>query len=68
MPVYACRWPNGDFSVVQALDKEAAIIKLDEMDNAEGCPLIKLDECQVHFRLTDDGESSPFLVETLRGS
>ena len=36
--------------------KEAAIIKLDEMDNAEGCPLIKLDECQVHFRLTDDGQ------------
>ena len=47
MPVYVCRWPNGDCSVVQARTKQAAIIKLDEMDNAEGCPLIRLDECQV---------------------
>ncbi len=56
MPVYVCRWPNGDCSVVQARSKQAAIIKLDEMDNAEGCPLIRLDECQVHFRLTDEGQ------------
>ena len=26
------------------------------MDNAEGCPFIKLDECQIHFRLTDEGQ------------
>ena len=56
MPVYVCRWPNGDFSVVQARDKKVAIIKLDELDNAEGCPLIRLDECQIHFRLTDEGQ------------
>ncbi len=56
MPVYVCRWPNGDCSLVQARDQKAAIIKLDEVDNAEGCPLIRLDECQVHFRLTDDGQ------------
>ncbi len=56
MPVYVCRWPNGDCSVVQARTKQAAIIKLDEMDNAEGCPLFKLDECQIHFRLTDEGQ------------
>ena len=56
MPVYVCRWPNGDFSVVQARDKKTAIIKLDELDNAEGCPLIRLDECQIHFRLTDEGQ------------
>ncbi len=43
-------------SVVQARTKQAAIIKLDEMDNAEGCPFIKLDECQIHFRLTDEGQ------------
>ena len=56
MPVYVCRWPNGDCSVVQARDKKAAIIKLDEIENAEGCPLIKLDECQIRFRLTDEGQ------------
>ena len=27
MPVYACRWPNGDFSVVQALDKDHQGVK-----------------------------------------
>ncbi len=56
MPVYLCRWPNGDCSLVQARSKQAAIIKLDEVDNAEGCPLIRLDECQIHFRLTDEGQ------------
>ncbi len=56
MPVYVCRWPNGDCSVVEARTEQAAIIKLDEMDNAEGCPLIKLDQCQIHFRLTDEGQ------------
>ena len=56
MPVYVCRWPNGDCSVVQARDKKAAIIKLDEVANPEGCPLIKLDECQIHFPLTDEGQ------------
>ena len=46
------RAPN----VVQARTKQAAIFKLNEMDNAEGCPFIKLDECQIHFRLTDEGQ------------
>ena len=41
---------------MQARDKKAAIIKLDEVANPEGCPLIKLDECQIHFRLTDEGQ------------
>ena len=49
-------WPNGDCSVVQAQTKQDAIVKLDELDNAERCPLIKLDECQIHFRLTDEGQ------------
>ena len=30
-----------------------AIAKLDEMSNAEGCPMTVLPECQVHFHLTD---------------
>ena len=56
MPVYLCRWPNGDCSLVQARDKRTAIIKLDEIANAEACPIIRLNECQVHFHLTDDGQ------------
>ena len=36
MPVYLCRWPNGEVSIVQARDKTDAIFRLDEFDNAEG--------------------------------
>lgn len=56
MGIYLCRWPNGDCSVVWAPTKKAAIIKLDEAGDADGCPITSLRECQVHFRLTDDGQ------------
>jgi hypothetical protein len=56
MPLYLCRWPNGDCSVVWARTKEDAIVELDQVGNAEGCPLIPLRHFQVHFRLTDDGQ------------
>jgi len=36
MPVFMCRWPNGDFSFVSARNKSKAIEALDEIDNAEG--------------------------------
>ena len=56
MPMYLCRWPNGDCSVVQARNEQDAIIKLDEVANPEGCPLIPLQQFQVHFHLTDNGQ------------
>ncbi len=56
MPLFLCRWSNGDCSAVLAQSKQDALIKLDEVANAEGCPLVRLDDFQVHFRLTDDGE------------
>ena len=56
MPLYMCRWPNGDCSVVWATNKVEAIEILDEVDNAEGCPLLALRDFMVHFRLSDDGE------------
>jgi len=37
MPLYLCRWPNGDCSFVQAATKGEAIELLDEIANAEGC-------------------------------
>jgi hypothetical protein len=55
MPVFACRWTNGDVSFVLAPSKEAAIEQLDEVDNAEGCPIIQVPEFQIHLKLTDDG-------------
>jgi hypothetical protein len=56
VPVFLCRWPNGDCSVVMARSKADAIEKLDEVANAEGCPMVELSEAQVHFALTDDGQ------------
>lgn len=56
MPLYVCRWQNGDFSVVQANNKEHAIEMLDEAENAEGLPLYAISDFMVHFRLADSGE------------
>ena len=56
MRLFLCRWPNGDCSLVAARSKADAVEKLDEVANAEGCPIIELSGAQVHFALTDDGE------------
>lgn len=56
MPVFLCRWPNGDCSVVLARNKAAAVEKLDEVANAEDCPIVELSQAQVHFALSDDGQ------------
>jgi len=55
MPVFICRWPNGDFSLVSARNKSKAIESLDEIANAEGCPLSVVEDFMVHFRLEEDG-------------
>ena len=55
MPVFMCRWPNGDSSFVLARNKSKAIEALDEIDNAEGCPLSVVEDFMVHFYLDDDG-------------
>jgi hypothetical protein len=39
-----------------ARSKADAVEKLDEVANAEGCPMVELSEAQVHFALTDDGQ------------
>lgn len=56
MPVYICRWPNGDFSVVSAMNKQLAIELLDEVGNAEGCPISVIKDFMVHFALKDSGD------------
>jgi len=55
MPVFLCRWPNGDCSVVSARTEAEAIEHLDEVANAEGCPITQLSHLQLHFTLTDEG-------------
>ena len=56
MPLYLCRWPSGDCSVVKARTKGEAVELLDGVANAEGCPITVLDDCMAHFQLTKDGE------------
>ena len=56
MPVYLCRWLNGDASFVWASNRDNAEIVLDEIDNAEGCPFRIVREFMAHFHLTDDGK------------
>ena len=56
MPIHLCRWPNGDCSFVFAANKGEAIECLDEVGNAEGCPLTPIPEFMAHFRLADTGE------------
>ena len=55
MALYLCRWENGDFSIVQASNRECAIEMLDEEANAEGLPLYVITDFMAHFRLTDEG-------------
>ena len=56
MAMYLCRWPNGEFSIVNAATKEDAIILLDEWGNAEQASLKRMPDCMFDFRLTDDGQ------------
>jgi hypothetical protein len=56
MPVYICRWPNGDFSVASAANKERAIELLDEIGNAEGAPISVIEDFMIHFELKDSGD------------
>jgi hypothetical protein len=56
MPLFLCRWPNGDCSVVLARTRDDAISELDQVGNAENCPITQLRTFQIHFALTDDGD------------
>ena len=56
MAMYICRWPNGEFSIVNARTKDDAIVMLDEWGNAEQASLKRIPDCMFDFRLRDDGE------------
>ena len=74
MPLFLCRWPNGDCSVVLARTQDDAVVAFDQVGNAEGCPITQLRTFQVHFALTDQGHASarprmrlPVGLQELRG-
>src|SRR5215472_2196814 len=54
--MYLCRWPNGDFSVVNAATKGEAIELLDEWGNAEEATVRRMGNCMFDFQLSDSGE------------
>lgn len=62
MPLYICRWQNGDFSAVSAASKEEAIVLLDEMGDAELAELFPVKNFMVHFRLKKEADDKEELV------
>jgi hypothetical protein len=68
MPLYICRWQNGDFSAVSAASKTDAIALLDEVGNAEVCELFTVKHFMVHFSLNEDtNELDDFVPVELEG-
>ena len=58
MPVYLCRWPNGDVSIAAGESGVEVADVLDEVDNPDAAELMQLDHAvAVHFKLgTRPGE------------
>ena len=59
MPLFICRWQNGDFSAVSASSREEAVELLDEVGNADVAELFTAKRFMVHFQLkkqVDSGE------------
>jgi hypothetical protein len=71
MPLYFCRWQNGNFSAINAVSREHAIVLLDEIGNAETCELFPVEDFMVHFRLKDKADNiegtSPLELEGFGG-
>jgi hypothetical protein len=71
MPVYLCRWPNHDLSVVSAPNLEAAMWLLDEEDDPTDpeVQILVARNFMVHFKFESDvgklGPSgTPFILES----
>jgi hypothetical protein len=68
MPLFICRWQNGDFSAVSAASRKDAIALLDEVGNAEVCELFTMKNFMVHFRLKQEvDEVDDFVPVELEG-
>lgn len=54
MPVFICRWQNGDFSAASARSREEAIGLFGEVGNAESCEPFTVDNFMVHFHIQNE--------------
>src|SRR5215470_18633016 len=55
MPVYMCRWENGEVSVVSAKSKKDVCLLLDELAEVEPDDLHPVSDFMLSFKLTDNG-------------
>jgi hypothetical protein len=55
MPNFLCRWPNGDFSIIDAPNRDQSIIRLDEIGDATEAELFETKSLFINFALTDQG-------------
>jgi hypothetical protein len=51
MPLFICRWQNGDFSAVSASSREEAMELLDEVGNADVAEVFTAKRFMAHFQL-----------------
>src|SRR5258707_757152 len=56
MPIYMCRWENGDISFVSAMSKDGAIWALDEVGAATAGMLYAVNHFMFHLTLNDHGK------------
>jgi hypothetical protein len=56
MPVYMCRWENGEVSFVSARSKRGACLLLDKFAAVEPEDLHEVQDFMLSFALSDDGE------------
>jgi len=54
VPLFICRWQNGDFSAANAPSKQEAIVLLDEVGNADVCEIFTVKNFMVHFHLKQE--------------
>jgi len=62
MPIFICRWQNGDFSAVFAPSRGEAMELLDEVGNGEVSELFTAKNFMVHFRLKGEADDLEELV------
>lgn len=57
MPLFICRWQNGDFSAVSAASRDEAMELLDEVGNADVADLFTAKNFMVHFQLKAEADA-----------
>jgi len=68
MPLFICRWQNGDFSAVSARSRAEAEELLDEVGNADAAEVFGVKNFMVHFRLKKNpGDLSDLMPVELEG-